>query len=423
MSRTLRLIGKISVAVLLVGALFSFAMFQGGFVSWFLFFAVLPVLLYQLGVLLYPISDWHVSRCLSRHTVRTGDRIQVTLTIKRSLPFPVYYCLCEEQFPDTLQQADNAAERYHSLADPSSRHRQRQMKRMLFPGFRRVIRLSYSITDIPRGEHVLPAVRIRTSDVFGMITKEHCFPVADELAAAPNKQPVMLSGAFNSAEHGSSKSHKAHLTHTTIAAGVREYVPGDSLSWIDWKQTARRNQIITKEFEQENSSDTVVALDASAASGNNTQAFEMAIELTLGLLQAVRQQTSEAGLFVAGKRTMYFPLRLSTGQQQAIRRHLTHLQPGGSESFSVLLQRRMQQAAPMANLFVVTTYIEPDLPDVISRLRQRQVKQMTLLFIQAAAWISQAEQDRVHQLRAAGIRVNVLTETELSQDLIEVRAV
>jgi uncharacterized protein (DUF58 family) len=42
-----------------------------------------------------------------------------------------------------------------------------------------------------------------------------------------------------------------HLTQniTTNAAGVRDYVPGDSINRIHWKSTARRGKLIVKEFE------------------------------------------------------------------------------------------------------------------------------------------------------------------------------
>ncbi|UTW70466.1 DUF58 domain-containing protein [Anaerobacillus sp. HL2] len=36
----------------------------------------------------------------------------------------------------------------------------------------------------------------------------------------------------------------------TSVAGSREYVPGDRLTSIDWKVTARVNKLMTKEFEK-----------------------------------------------------------------------------------------------------------------------------------------------------------------------------
>jgi uncharacterized protein (DUF58 family) len=48
---------------------------------------------------------------------------------------------------------------------------------------------------------------------------------------------------------------------TTNAAGVREYVPGDSFNRIHWRSTARRDRLIVKEFELDPLSDVWVFLD------------------------------------------------------------------------------------------------------------------------------------------------------------------
>jgi uncharacterized protein (DUF58 family) len=48
---------------------------------------------------------------------------------------------------------------------------------------------------------------------------------------------------------------------TTNAAGVRDYVPGDSFNRIHWRSTARRNRLIVKEFELDPLSDVWIFLD------------------------------------------------------------------------------------------------------------------------------------------------------------------
>lgn len=50
---------------------------------------------------------------------------------------------------------------------------------------------------------------------------------------------------------------------TPNAAGVREYEPGDPLNRIHWVSTARRNRLITKEFELDPQAEVWIFLDAS----------------------------------------------------------------------------------------------------------------------------------------------------------------
>jgi uncharacterized protein (DUF58 family) len=50
-------------------------------------------------------------------------------------------------------------------------------------------------------------------------------------------------------------------TITTNAAGVREYMPGDSINRIHWKSTARRDRLMVKEFELDPLADIWLMMD------------------------------------------------------------------------------------------------------------------------------------------------------------------
>ncbi|SFB14387.1 Uncharacterized conserved protein, DUF58 family, contains vWF domain [Lentibacillus halodurans] len=422
MNGTLRFAGKLSLVIALLLLLLSYAMFQGGFVSWFLFFGALPIFLYHLGLLFYPIKNWRVTRSLSRHVTRAGDHVQVNLLIKRSIPFPLYYCICEEIFPDSLQKVDDSHERYRYLAQPGKLHIARKIKKIVFPGFRRVIELPYFIEQLPRGEHQLQAVRIRTGDVFGIITKEHIFHVEDQIAVFPNERPVQLGENMNSYEQGSVSSQSINLKNTNVATGIREYTPGDKFSWIDWKQTARKNTVITKEFEQEKSTDTVVVLDACYHQGINDLAFETGIELTMSLLGSIQKRTSQAGFLSIGGNTVYLPLHHDPAKKDWIKQHLTRIQPGGTIRTSVKLREEMMQITPGANIILVTTHLENEFQNAVRQIRQRN-KKFIIIFIQASELISKHELNMIRQLRADGIVINVLTENELARKIIEVSIV
>jgi|GEM_PF-173430 len=422
MKDTIRFAGKLSFVIFLLLLLFSFAMFQGGFVSWFLFFATLPIFLYHLGLLFYPIKNWRMTRNLSRYVARAGDCIEVTLHIKRSIPYPLYYCICEEVFPDSLRKADDFSERHRFLGQSDKLNISRRLKKIIFPGFKREIELPYVIDQIPRGEHRLQAVRVRTGDVFGIVTKEHVFHVDDRIVAMPNERPVRMTESMNSFDQGSASSHSVHLKNTNVATGIREYMPGDKFSSIDWKQTAKKNTVITKEFEQEKSTNTLLVLDACHYEGLNELAFETGIELTLSLLETVQKQTSRTGFLSIGENTAYFPLHHDPGKKDWIRRHLTRIQPGGTVPFSVKLREEMMQITSGANMIFVTTHLDYEFQDVIKQVRQR-TKNLVVVLIQASGLISRHEHNMIHQLRSEGLVINVLTEDELAQKMIEVNIV
>ncbi|GGJ97513.1 hypothetical protein GCM10007063_19810 [Lentibacillus kapialis] len=419
MKKTIGFAAKLSFVIVLLLLLFSFAMFQGGFVSWFLFFATLPIFLYHAGLLFYPIKNWHIVRHLSHYVTRAGDRVEVKLHMKRSIPYPLYYCICEEVLPDSLQKVDDFSERHRCLRPSDKLNIPRTIKKIVFPGFRRDIELSYVIDQIPRGEHRLKKVRIRTGDVFGIVTKEHVFDLDDRIVAMPNERPIRMTQSINSYDQGSAASESIHLKNTNIATGIREYMPGDKFSWIDWKQTAKKNTVITKEFEREKNTRTLLVLNACHYQGLNALAFETSVELTMSMLETVQKQTSQAGFLTIGEHTAYIPLHHDPGKKDWIRRHLTRIQPGGVKSFSVKLREEMMQTTSGTNTILVTTYLDHEFPDVIKQVRQR-TKNLVVVLIQASALISGEEQNMIRRLRSEGVVMNVVSEDALAKKMIEV---
>lgn len=422
MKENLRAVGNFALIFFLFAVLFSFAMFQGGFTSWFLFFGFLPIFLYHFGLLLYPIHKWEVSRLLSHHVIRAGDGVTATILVRRRIPFPLYYCICEEIFPDTLKKVEDRSNKYLWMDEPERLYRQREIKKVVFPAFRRVIELPYRIEQIPRGEHQLRYVRIKTGDFFGFVKKEHVFQLDDQVIAYPNELPVRMGEVSSSYEQGSVASSALNLTNTNVATGIREYMPGDKVSWIDWKQTARKNEVMTKEFEQEKSSNILLVLDAVNYKGMNGLAFEAAIEVTVSLMEAIRRNSTQVGLVSIGEDIFHSPMQHSPGQREWVRQHLTRIQPSGDHAFAIRLQEEMFKMGTGNIIIAVTTNLDEKLVVSAKKLRQR-TKRVSIIFIQSVSMITEKQHAMMQQLRFEGVRVIVLTEKQLVKNPLEVSGI
>lgn len=419
MKGSLRFIGNLIFIVFLFLVLFSYAMFQGGFASWFLFFGFLPILLYILGLLLYPIKNWRVARKLSRQVIRAGDDVNVTIQIKRFIPFPLYYCIVEEIFPPTLNRIDNRKEKYHYMNDPDKLQINRRIKKVRFPAMSRSIDWSYVIAQVPRGEHQLEAIRLRTGDIFGFVKKEHIFKLPDQFVAYPNERPIYMADAISSFEQGSISSQSLNLKNTNVASGVREYVPGDKFSWIDWKQTARKNTMMTKEFEQEKSTDIMIVLDSCHYEGMNFLAFEAAIEVTMSIMEAVQKQSAQVGLLSIGDKTVQFPVHHDPMKKELIRQHLTRLQPAGENKFTVKLKEEIMKITGGNIFIIITNHVDESFKQMIRQVQQR-IKRVIILFIQSTKMITQQEHQVIQELQFEGIAIHLLTEDHLVKNPIEV---
>ncbi len=116
-----------------------------------------------------------------------------------------------------------------------------------------------------RGRFRLGPMRLRSGDPLGIFTMERrlqgsgfliVYPLTVEL---PSFEPSISELA------GGEARHRRTYQMTTNAAGVRDYVPGDSLNRIHWATTARTGRLIAKEFELDPTSDVWLYLDLNGA--------------------------------------------------------------------------------------------------------------------------------------------------------------
>lgn len=420
MNKFIRFVGTLFFIIILFTLLYAYAMFQGGFVSWFLFFSFLPIFFYQFGLLLSPLHRWQVKRTLSHHTVRAGDSVTVMIKINRKFPFPLFYCIFEEVIPQTLKRIDSGSAKYYHLHEPNKLVHYRQIKKIAFPWFQREIAVQYELDQIPRGEHQLSRVRIRIGDVFGFIKKEYMYQITDELIAYPNQRQIQVDGKITHINQGEHSAQVFNLKNTNVVSGVREYAPGDKFSWIDWKQTARNHLMMTKEFEQEKSTDTLVILNGCQNQELNPPAFEGAIEVTISLIGFLEKQDSKVGLLSIGKETVHFQGHDDILKKEAIRQYLTRIQPSDQYSFSKQLLKELMGIERHSFVVVVTTDIDTAFYEAV-QIVTKQTERLIVLFVQSEKRILQAELEMIQQLKLAGIMTSLLTEKELISTPIEVK--
>ncbi|QPC81164.1 DUF58 domain-containing protein [Phototrophicus methaneseepsis] len=100
-----------------------------------------------------------------------------------------------------------------------------------------------------RGEFYLGPLTITSGDPFGLFSLPRHIDARERIVVYPAIVPVTNVELPIGLLTGGEAQH--FLTHnvTTNAAGVREYVPGDTINRIHWKTTARRNKLMVKEFE------------------------------------------------------------------------------------------------------------------------------------------------------------------------------
>ena len=117
---------------------------------------------------------------------------------------------------------------------------------------------------IRRGAFRLGPTKLRSGDPFGLFSYTKIFPEKNTLLVLPMMVDIERFPAPAGFLPGGRALRQRTPEVTPYAASVREYAPGDPLNRIHWKTTARRDQFMVKEFEQDPLADVWVFVDAQA---------------------------------------------------------------------------------------------------------------------------------------------------------------
>lgn len=204
---------KLFIVFLLFASTFCYAMFQGGFVSWFLFYSFLPFVLYAFMLAFYPLKNMTAERRLSRGQYKAGDQLEAFVVLKRKWPFPIMFMIVEDCLPDSLGRNGRSAE----------------AKQFLFPWFKKEIKMTYTINSVPRGDHRLAksgSAQVIRSDCWKENARfnwktpfSFCLPIKRLLSAPAEALMMNMQAAFQSFAERTAHWHQVS-GNTSRATGL-----------------------------------------------------------------------------------------------------------------------------------------------------------------------------------------------------------
>ncbi len=322
-------------------------MFQGGYVSWAIFYAIFPFILYSVALFLYPLRTVTAERVIRTASVENGGKLIVSLKVKRDFPFPLLYTVISEKWRD---------EDIRFVTKGT-------MKKLFVFGFQKKEEWQYEIDRMPRGEHVLEGVEIEVSDFFGWIRKKHFIPLKNTVLVYPKMTDLHYAPIDTQYDLGSMISPYNVVKDTTMATGVRDYQAGDRVSWIHWKSFARTQTLMTKEFEDRRSQDLLVIFD-----GRPSETFEEQVELAASILKEATNDQAGIGFLSTGKESATFPFIQSEEQFRKVLVHLAKIKPS-DDSAAIISTDYRDEFIQSGSVILITSH--PDwafLESVISNV-------------------------------------------------------
>lgn len=270
----------------------------------------------------------------------------------------------------------------------------------------------YFLDDLPRGRYAFTDVRAQLDDPFGLERVELRLPNDGTLLVYPRL--VDLDGVFTQGI----EAHQGRRLAMWRPAGfdlhsVREYQQGESLRKVHWPTTARRGELMVKDFDDAARDEIAVVLDAEAAPVVGTapiSSFETQVRAAGSILQAHVHAGRRSVLVINSAQHASQEVHTHGAEWRQALELLASVEPDGPEPVASLLADEAAPPARALELVVVTAALTSALADRLAQ-RARARRRVSLVYVDAASFAQPprtSPEPLLLKLQAAGIPIAVV---------------
>lgn len=205
-----------------------------------------------------------------------------------------------------------------------------------------------------RGLYTLGPTTLRTGDPFGIYTLTINEPHTDTILVTPPLLPMNQLRVKPGGWAGDQMQQRGALERQISDAGVREYLPGDSLRRIHWHASAHFDSLIVRQLEASVSGDWWIFVDLqSAVQAGKGQDSTLELLIVLAASMAVRglNEHRRVGLAMAGPDLAWIEPSINPTHRWRILKALAAAEAGDC-SLSDLIS--LKNPSRTASLIVIT---------------------------------------------------------------------
>ncbi|MCA9041894.1 MAG: DUF58 domain-containing protein [Planctomycetaceae bacterium] len=226
----------------------------------------------------------------------------------------------------------------------------------------------YDFRPMRRGEYRFGPLEVITSSPLGMVERGHVFDVQDELIVYPRtgKLTTLWKKERSTAAELVQQKQTRKGVFDDEFHSMREYRPGDNPRAIHWRTSARRNELMIREFHQSRDDDVLLMIDLwlpERPDEKHQDLVETALSFgaTIAMEQMQQSRDSQFSLLVNGNTTQRWSGRSSPmGIEEVLTTMATS--KGGKEcELSGWMGEACEFRTPSTSLILVTTRPETEL--------------------------------------------------------------
>jgi len=309
---TLQFIGLIAAGAVMIG-----------FSGWSEALALAGAGFISLAIVL-ATADWAYLRRARLEVTRTCDEklsLGAQNPIRLSLRNPVYVQIrgiIRDEYPEGFDALGNVA----PLDLPPRSERE----------------ITYYVTPPNRGDHEFGDIYARFFGPLRMLVRQVKYPARSSVKVYPNLLDIRQYEIKLRREHAVQPGQKLVKIRGrgTEFESLRDYVRDDEFRSVDWKASARRGKLVSRQYQEEKSQNVLILLDCGRIMGpviEGLSRLDHAVNAAMMLAYATARKGDKAGLMAFGEEILtYSPPKGGKAQTLNLLRLAYNLQDAAGDS-------------------------------------------------------------------------------------------
>jgi uncharacterized protein (DUF58 family) len=301
-----------------------------------------------------------------------GGEVRVSLTLTNRKLLPLAWVSCTDEVPAVLPLVSGETRRSWK----PTRH---FLPNLVSMGpYERVTR-HYRFRCVDRGEHIFGPVELRSGDLFGLATRTVMVEHRRSVLVLPRVVPIDALGLPTRFPLGNDRTHDPHMVDPMRVAGVRQYLPGDSMRQIHWKASARVGSLQTKILEPSAAPRVLLCLNLNTTArhwlGIHPDLLELLICSGASLAAHLAERRLSFGLLANGfaphsMGRAYVAPSTAPEQLHAVLKMLAGLTAFTTRDFAQTLRLERSRLARGTTIVAITALLDSAVEDQVRALQR-----------------------------------------------------
>lgn len=165
----------------------------------------------------------------------------------------------------------------------------------------------YVLRPTERGEYHFGKLNVYVSSPLHLVSRRFMFGDGQMVPTYPSyiqlRKYDLMAFSNRLFQYGLKKIRR--IGHTMEFEQIKDYIPGDDIRTINWKATAKKNQLMVNQFQDERSQNVYMAIDKGRVMKmpfDGLSLLDYAINSTLVLANVILKKGDKAGMFTFSKK-------------------------------------------------------------------------------------------------------------------------